>query len=97
MWLELVYHVPVSLWAVGALLRGRQLRVLEQRLTTTDDPKVPLHLLVFAFETALTTATCVADYLSWTGYSTAQKIEIGKLYVPYLMLCKCDDKLSRRD
>ncbi|QIX00603.1 hypothetical protein AMS68_006120 [Peltaster fructicola] len=73
MWLELVYHVPVSIWAIGALLR--------------DDPKVPLHLLVFALETALTTATCVADYLSWTGYTTAQKVEIGKLYVPYLVLC----------
>ncbi|RMZ00061.1 hypothetical protein D0860_08124 [Hortaea werneckii] len=74
LWLELVYHVPLSFWAVGALLRG--------------DPKVPAHLLVFAVQTALTTSTCIADYLSWSGYSNAEKIELGKLYVPYLALCK---------
>ncbi|KAI5366394.1 Putative sigma intracellular receptor 2, EXPERA domain-containing protein [Septoria linicola] len=71
-WMELIYHVPVSIWAVGGLLR--------------DDPKVPLHLLVYAIQTAVTTATCIADYLSWSGHSTAEKIELGKLYVPYLAL-----------
>ncbi|KER00323.1 hypothetical protein AUEXF2481DRAFT_270 [Aureobasidium subglaciale EXF-2481] len=59
-------------WAVPALLR--------------DDPKVPLHLLVFALEAGLTTLTCIADYLSWSNYSGTEKIELGKLYVPYLAL-----------
>ncbi|KAI7666965.1 hypothetical protein KC318_g6188, partial [Hortaea werneckii] len=36
--------------------------------------------------TALTTSTCIADYLSWSEYSNAEKIELGKLYVPYLAL-----------
>lgn len=54
--------------------------------TRSDDPKVPLHLLVFGVETMITTATCIADYLSWPGYTNAQKVELGKLYVPYLAL-----------
>ncbi|KAK4554623.1 hypothetical protein LTR86_008478, partial [Recurvomyces mirabilis] len=36
--------------------------------------------------TAITTSTCIADYLSWTTISNAQKLELGKLYVPYLAL-----------
>lgn len=46
-----------------------------------------MHLLVYAVQTALTTATCIADYLSWSDYLNSQKIELGKLYVPYLALC----------
>jgi hypothetical protein len=38
-------------------------------------------------QTAITTATCIADYLSWSDYLNSQKIELGKLYVPYLALC----------
>ena len=47
-----------------------------------------VHLLVYAVQTALTTATCIADYLSWSDYLNSQKIELGKLYVPYLALCE---------
>ncbi|GAB7326675.1 hypothetical protein MBLNU13_g10634t1 [Cladosporium sp. NU13] len=72
MYMELVYHVPLSVWAIGALIR--------------DDPRVPVHLLVYAVQTAITTATCIADYLSWSDYLNSQKIELGKLYVPYLAL-----------
>ncbi|KAK6396921.1 hypothetical protein LTR65_007419 [Meristemomyces frigidus] len=71
-WMELLYHTPLSVWAIGALLR--------------DDPKIPIHLLVFAVQTAITTSTCIADYLSWSSFSNAQKLELGKLYVPYLAL-----------
>jgi hypothetical protein len=73
-WMELFYHLPLSTWAVGALLR--------------DDPRVPVHLLVYAVQTAVTTATCVADYMSWSDVSGAEKVELGKLYAPYLALCK---------
>ncbi|KAJ9620639.1 hypothetical protein H2203_007848 [Taxawa tesnikishii (nom. ined.)] len=72
MWMELLYHVPVSAWAIGALLR--------------DDPRLPIHLLVFAVQTGMTTLTCIADYLSWSDYQNQDKIELGKLYVPYLAL-----------
>lgn len=54
----------------------------------TDDPKIPIHLLIYALQTAVTTATCIADYLSWSGYETKEKVELGKLYVPYLMVCE---------
>lgn len=53
----------------------------------TDDPNVPIQLLIYAVQTAVTTATCIADYLSWSNFSNAEKIELGKLYVPYLALC----------
>ncbi|RMY70214.1 hypothetical protein D0863_05949 [Hortaea werneckii] len=94
LWLELLYHVPLSFWAVGALLRGSLFVTLHAEyvrgngssLCILGDPKVPAHLLVFAVQTALTTSTCIADYLSWSGYSNAEKIELGKLYVPYLAL-----------
>ena len=54
----------------------------------TDDPKVTVHLLVYAVQTAITTSTCIADYMSWSNFSNAEKIELGKLYVPYLALCE---------
>jgi hypothetical protein len=57
-------------------------------LFRTDDPKVPIHLLIYSVQTALTTATCIAEYLSWSDYSNNEKIELGKLYVPYLALGK---------
>ncbi|KAL9527788.1 Sigma intracellular receptor [Sphaerulina musiva] len=69
-WLELFYHAPLSIWAIGALLR--------------DDPRVPGHLLAYAMQTAVTTATCIADFLSWEDLSGKEKVELGKLYVPYL-------------
>ncbi|KAL1301996.1 hypothetical protein AAFC00_002450 [Neodothiora populina] len=72
MYMELLYHVPLSVWSLGALLR--------------NDPLVPVHLLVYATQTAITTITCIADYMSWTVVSDVEKLELGKLYVPYLML-----------
>ena len=53
-----------------------------------DDPKIPIHLLIYAMQTAITTSTCIADYMSWSNFSNSQKIELGKLSVPYLALCK---------
>jgi len=74
MYMELIYHVPLSLWAVGALLR--------------DDPKIPIHLIIYAMQTAITTATCIADFLSWSDISAAEKVGLGQLYGPYLALCR---------
>jgi hypothetical protein len=72
MLLEAVYHVPLSLWAVPALLR--------------DDHVVPLHLLIWACETALTTLTCVVEAMSWEGFAGQEKVALAQLYVPYLFL-----------
>jgi len=72
MLMEALYHLPLSLWAIPALLR--------------DDPKTPLHLLIFACQAGLTTLTCVADYMSWESFSSKEKLSLGGLYVPYLVL-----------
>jgi len=45
-----------------------------------------LHLLIFALETAVTTLTCISDYLSWSSFSNDQKVQLAYLYVPYLAL-----------
>ncbi|EGP85094.1 unnamed protein product [Zymoseptoria tritici ST99CH_1A5] len=70
--IEMLYHLPLSIWAIPALLR--------------DDPLVPLHLLVFALEAAITTATCLAEMLSWEDFREEQKVALGWLYGPYLLL-----------
>ncbi|KAF2137992.1 uncharacterized protein K452DRAFT_256741 [Aplosporella prunicola CBS 121167] len=72
MWMELLYHAPLCVWAIGALMR--------------NDPKIPLQLLLYACQTGMTTITCIADYLSWKSFSSNQKLRLGALYVPYLAL-----------
>ena len=67
-----MYHLPLSLWVIGGLWR--------------DDPLVPLHLLIYAVQTALTTLTCIVDIVDWKNVPMQHKIELGKLYVPYLAL-----------
>ncbi|KAI0016882.1 transmembrane protein 6/97 [Xylariomycetidae sp. FL0641] len=76
--LELVFHLPVSLWAVGRL-RG------ERGLSGSAE----LLLLVYAVETALTTATCMYEALHWDPaiVSAQQKLVLlGGLYGGYLAL-----------
>ncbi len=154
--MEALYHVPLSLWAVGALYNGTyisfffsismhsvttpspffpfdihnrekmdgEVRVfctprnpspkhssLSQKkgkrghsngkrsiggfswelkthwLTIGQHPLLPVHLLIYAVQTAITTLTCIAEYLSWTHLSVSEKINLGYLYVPYLALC----------
>jgi hypothetical protein len=53
-----------------------------------DNPKLPLVLVVYAFQTVLTTATCMAEYFSWTNITFQEKIDLTTLYGPYLALCK---------
>ncbi|KAF2188566.1 hypothetical protein K469DRAFT_703161 [Zopfia rhizophila CBS 207.26] len=77
--LELIYHLPVTLWAIPALLR--------------NDPRVPLQLLVFGLETAITTLTCITEMLSWEEL-TAEQRGLGGLsgmYGGYLALGKCSE------
>lgn len=49
---------------------------------------VPLQLLIFALEVALTTLTSTLEMLSWEGYTSAEQQRLCGLYVPYLALCK---------
>lgn len=55
-------------------------------LMSADDPKLPIHLLIFAMQAGITTLTCIADYMSWTMITSAQKANLHQLYVPYLCL-----------
>ena len=52
-----------------------------------DDPLVPLSLLIYSVQTAVTTLTCIVDYLSW-NVDAKVKLDLGALYGPYLLLCK---------
>lgn len=52
----------------------------------SDHILVPLNLLVFALETAITTLTCVVDVGAWTGYTALQRNDLYALYVPYLIV-----------
>ncbi|KAI1134445.1 transmembrane protein 6/97 [Hypoxylon sp. FL0543] len=83
--LELVFHLPVSLWAVRVLLgssrggSGVEGSGLKGR--------AELLLLVYGVETALTTATCMYEAFLWDPavVSAQQKmVLLGGLYGGYL-------------
>ena len=77
-WLELLFHLPLTLWAIPALLK--------------EDPRVPLALLVFGMETTLTTVVCLAEMLSWAELTGLQRglQGLGGMYGGYLALGKLD-------
>jgi EXPERA (EXPanded EBP superfamily) len=47
-----------------------------------------LNLLVFGLETGITTATCLAEMLSWKDYEREEKLRLCSIYVPYLVVGK---------
>ncbi|KAJ5787035.1 hypothetical protein N7457_002025 [Penicillium paradoxum] len=71
-WMELLYHVPASIWAIRGLRK--------------DHPLIPVHLLVFGIQAFLTSLTCLVDVWSWSDRSVAQKQQITMLYAPYVAL-----------
>ncbi|KAI0459485.1 transmembrane protein 6/97 [Xylaria acuta] len=78
--LELVFHLPVSLWAVRAFGAGAGSRL---------SGSAELLLLVYGVETALTTLTCMYDIFLWDPavVTAAQKsVLLGGLYGGYLAL-----------
>lgn len=80
--LELVFHLPVSLWAVRAFLRGVS---TGRRLSGSAE----LLLLIYGLETALTTFTCMYEAALWDPavVSFEQKtVLIGGLYGGYFAL-----------
>jgi hypothetical protein len=70
--MEAAIHVPVSFWAVRALVKG--------------DHKVPLVLLAYALQTVITTATCMYDFSQWEGVAVEAKWHLASLYGPYLLI-----------
>lgn len=57
-------------------------------LMMADEPRVPIYLLVYAVQTAVTTLTCIAEALSW-GMMGREKLSlVGGLYAPYLGVCE---------
>ncbi|KAJ4987863.1 hypothetical protein SVAN01_06593 [Stagonosporopsis vannaccii] len=72
--LELVFHLPLTLWAIPALVR--------------DDPRIPLALLVFGMETSITTLVCLAEMWSWEELTSEQSglSGLGGMYGGYLAL-----------
>lgn len=53
-----------------------------------DDYKIPIVLLAYAVQTTVTTATCIWDYVFWTGIDATAKWHLTSLYGPYLLLCE---------
>ncbi|ODM14541.1 hypothetical protein SI65_10027 [Aspergillus cristatus] len=70
--MEIWYHAPLSIWAIGALLR--------------DDPMVPVHLLVFGVQSFVTSLPCLAEVWSWTDRTVVEKQNLTMLYSPYVAL-----------
>ncbi|KAL7627231.1 hypothetical protein AAE478_001420 [Parahypoxylon ruwenzoriense] len=82
--LELIFHLPVSLWAVRALLGNRGGSSCKQNGLNGS---TELLLLVYGIETALTTATCMYEALLWDPVVVTwqQKLVLlGGLYGGYL-------------
>ncbi|KAJ5293431.1 uncharacterized protein N7443_009384 [Penicillium atrosanguineum] len=71
-WMELLYHVPLSLWAVWGLMR--------------DHPLVPVQLLIFGVQAFVTSLTCLVEVWNWPDRSVAEKQQITSLYGPYVAL-----------
>jgi hypothetical protein len=55
---------------------------------------VPLNLLVWAVETAVSTLVCIVELARWEGLSVEEKGHLGLLYGPYLVLGKLDPGFS---
>lgn len=94
MWMELLYHVPLSLWAVWALLKGMHhflsLPTMFSLFTDTvvDHAFVPIHLLGFGVQVAVTTIACLTTVWSWEDRTLEEKTNITSLYGPYIALGK---------
>ncbi|KAJ5466664.1 hypothetical protein N7539_009393 [Penicillium diatomitis] len=87
-WMELLYHVPASVWAVWGLMRDQRANHLDLfgPSVLTDHPLIPVHLLVFGVQAFVTSLTCLVDVWSWTDRSMEEKQQITYLYGPYVAL-----------
>lgn len=60
-----------------------------------DSPILHLNLLVFALQTALTTAVCIVEYRSWPELNSTEKSTLGGLYIPYFVFGKFRDEMCK--
>ncbi len=51
-----------------------------------DDYMVPVHLLVWAVQTVITTLTCIVDFMSWEDITREETVGLAGLYCPYCVL-----------
>ncbi|KAH9908318.1 transmembrane protein 6/97 [Xylariomycetidae sp. FL2044] len=88
--LELVFHLPVSVWAVRRLwTAGTKTKTKGDGLGKGLGGDAELLLLVYGVETALTTATCMYELWSWdpAALSLQEKtVLVGGLYGGYLAI-----------
>jgi hypothetical protein len=71
---------------MGRRRRERTMERGERADEKKDDYKIPIVLLAYAVQTTVTTATCIWDYVSWTGIDATAKWHLTSLYGPYLLL-----------
>ena len=77
---QVSYKVTVQkLTIVGRRTSARALAIL-------DDPLVPLHLLIWAATTAISTLTATVEVLASQGLMRGEKVALAQLYLPYLCL-----------
>ena len=69
---EAVYHLPLSVWAIPALLR--------------DDAMFSVLLLTWAVQTAVTTATCLVHVMSVEDLGWDAKRGLAGLYGTYIAI-----------
>ncbi|KAI2623702.1 transmembrane protein 6/97 [Xylaria nigripes] len=86
-YLELLFHLPVSLWAVRVFLSAprRSSGSSQSRISGSAE----LLLLVYGIETILTTLTCIYDAVHWDPAVVTleqKKVLIGGMYGGYLAL-----------
>lgn len=84
--MEGLYHLPLSIWMLSAILEGTAYYLGRSLvLTFAEHPLVPLHLLVFSVQIGMTTLTCLMEMFSW-GYTRIDEMKLCSLYGPYLAL-----------
>ncbi|KAJ5595728.1 hypothetical protein VI817_004909 [Penicillium citrinum] len=71
-WMELIYHVPASIWAIWGLWK--------------EHPLVPVHILIFGIQAFVTSLTCLVEVWAWEDRSSSEKWNITSLYGPYVAL-----------
>lgn len=52
----------------------------------TDDPVVPIQLLLWAVHTTVTTLTCLAEMISVEELLNQEKLVLTQFYMPYLLV-----------
>ncbi|KAI1430690.1 transmembrane protein 6/97 [Xylaria sp. CBS 124048] len=96
-YLELIFHLPISLWAVRVFLRapgGKSSGSSSSGSSSSSgrshlSGSAELLLLVYGIETALTTFTCMYDAAHWDAEVVTfgqKKVLIGGLYGGYFAL-----------